>query len=167
MTECSPDLKECWKVRDDLSVENCSYPEGTSTCSPTETPRANARHHSSGASRNREMYSQGQELPILACIHNDIEDMTARCQTCMLFSKLQPKQPLHPHSVPSFPCQKLGSDLCEFKGHQYLLVTEYYSRFPVIRKLTSTASSSIINVLISLFTEHRIPEELVTDNGPQ
>ena len=100
-------------------------------------------------------------------IYNDIKEMPVRCQTCMLFSKHQPKQPLHPHSVPSFPWQKLGFDLFGFKGHQYLLVADYYSKLPVIRKLMSTTSSSIISHLKSIFAEQGISEELIPDNGPQ
>lgn len=37
----------------------------------------------------------------------------------------------------------------------------------MIRKLNSTTSSAIIYHLKSIFAEHGIPEELVTDNGPQ
>ena len=55
----------------------------------------------------------------------------------------------------------------QFKGQQYLLLTDQYSRFPIIRRLTSTTSSAIINTLKSIFAEHGIPLQLVTDNGPQ
>ena len=55
----------------------------------------------------------------------------------------------------------------QFKGQQYLLLTDQYSRFPIIRRLTSTTSSAIINNLKSIFAEHGIPLQLVTDNGLQ
>ena len=63
--------------------------------------------------------------------------------------------------------ERLSSDLFEFKGQQYLLLTDQYSRFPVIRRLTSTTSSAVINHLKSIFAEHGIPTQLMTDNGPQ
>ena len=62
---------------------------------------------------------------------------------------------------------KLSSDLFEFKGQQYLLLTDQYSRFPVIRRLTSNTSSAVINNLKSIFAEHGIPMQLMTDNRPQ
>ena len=61
----------------------------------------------------------------------------------------------------------LSSDLFDFNGCQYLLVADYLSKFPVIRKLSTTTSSAIIHHLRSVLAEHCIPEELVTDNRPQ
>ena len=55
----------------------------------------------------------------------------------------------------------------QFGGQQYLLLTDQYSRFPIIRRLTSTTSSAVINHLKSIFAEHGIPLQLVADNGPQ
>jgi hypothetical protein len=57
--------------------------------------------------------------------------------------------------------------LFEFEGNQYLLISDKYSKFPIVRKLTSTTSRAIINHLKSIFAEHGIPERLTTDNGPQ
>jgi transposase InsO family protein len=57
--------------------------------------------------------------------------------------------------------------LFEYRGNQYLLLADEYSKFPIIRKLTSTTSHAIINHLKSIFAEHGIPEKLGTDNGPQ
>ena len=42
-----------------------------------------------------------------------------------------------------------------------------FSKFPIIRKLSSTNSPAIISQLKSIFAEHRNPAQLVTDNGPQ
>ena len=93
--------------------------------------------------------------------------MTANCPTCMQFPKRQPKEPLHPYSVPSFPRQKLATDLFYDQGAQYLLVTDYYSKYPIVRKLNSTTSVAVINHLKSIFAENGIPETLISDNGPQ
>ena len=67
----------------------------------------------------------------------------------------------------SYPRQRLNSDLFEFKIHEYLLLSDQYSKFPVIRKLTSTSSQAIVTQLKSIFAEHGIPAQPVTDNGPQ
>ena len=96
-----------------------------------------------------------------------LEELTANCATCIQFSKQQPKEALCPHSVPSFPWQKLGCDLLDYQGAQYLLVADYYNKYPILRKLNPTTSAAIINHLKAIFAEHVIPESLVTDNGPQ
>ena len=85
----------------------------------------------------------------------------------MQFSKSQPKEPLPPYSVPSFPWQKLATDFFDYQGAQYLLVTDYYSKYPIVRKLNSTTSAAVINHLESIFAENGIPETLISDNGLQ
>ena len=62
---------------------------------------------------------------------------------------------------PELPWQKLGTDLFTWKGFNYLLVINYYSRYIEIAKLHSTSSISVINYLSSIFGQHSIP------NGPQ
>ena len=93
--------------------------------------------------------------------------MAANCPTCIQFAKRQPKEPLQPHSVPSFPWQKLATDLFGYQGAQYLLVTDYYStEYRIIRKLISTTSAAVINHLKSVSAENGILETLIFDNGP-
>lgn len=55
----------------------------------------------------------------------------------------------------------------DFKGHQYLLVSDQYSKFPAIRKVSSTTSAAVITHLRSIYAEYGISSQLVTDNGPQ
>ena len=48
-----------------------------------------------------------------------------------------------------------------------MLVLDYYSCYIKILKLTTTTSADVICQLKSIFARHGIPEELVSDNGPQ
>ena len=100
-------------------------------------------------------------------ISKDIKELISNCSTCIKYAKQQPKERLLQYNLPSFPWQRLGSDLFHYNGCQYLLVADYFSKFPVIRKLSTTTTSAIIHHLRSILAEHGIPEELVTDNGPQ
>ena len=61
----------------------------------------------------------------------------------------------------------LGSDLFMLNGVNYILLIDYFSRYPEVVKLTSTTSGSIITALKSIFSRHGVPEVLVSDNGPQ
>jgi transposase InsO family protein len=70
------------------------------------------------------------------------------------------------YDLPSFPWEILGSDLFDFEGHKYLIVADYFSKFFIIRKLTSETSGTIIKQLKTIFSEHGVPSELFTDNGP-
>ena len=52
-------------------------------------------------------------------------------------------------------------------GSTYLITSDYFSRFPEVIKLTNNTSAGVISALKSLFARYGIPEELVSDNGPQ
>jgi len=53
-------------------------------------------------------------------------------------------------------------------GTTYLILSDYFSRFPEVIKLTHTTSTSVISALKSVFSrKNGIPEEIVSDNGPQ
>ena len=68
---------------------------------------------------------------------------------------------------PDRPWQVLGTHLFHFKGRDYLLVVDFYSRYIEMALLSSTSSSMVVHHLKSIFARHGIPEKLRSDNGPQ
>ncbi|XP_028412533.1 uncharacterized protein K02A2.6-like [Dendronephthya gigantea] len=98
---------------------------------------------------------------------NEIEEMVSKCPTCNENRNSNIKQPLTPHEIPDRPWAKIGVDLFEFKNTNYLLCVDYYSKFPEVAKLPSLKSSATITALKSIFARHGIPDEVVSDNGPQ
>ena len=92
--------------------------------------------------------------------------MMKSCQECTKQSTLK-REPMIPSSLPDFPWQIVGTDLFQHKGITYLLVVDYFSRYPEITKLTNTTSKGVIAALQSIFARHGIPEVLRSDNGPQ
>ena len=67
----------------------------------------------------------------------------------------------------SLPWHTVATDLFKLKNLKYLLVVDYYSRFPVLYKLTSTMSKVLIQELKAIFTEMGVPNTIVSDGGPQ
>ena len=69
----------------------------------------------------------------------------------------------------SDPWQQLGADFMMFDGSEYLVIVDYYSKMPIVRKMPTSQcnSAKTITVLKELFAEHGIPEEIRSDNGPQ
>ena len=49
----------------------------------------------------------------------------------------------------------------------YLVIVDYFSRYPEVCQLQSTTSISVVKVLKSMFARHGIPSVLLSDNGPQ
>lgn len=96
-----------------------------------------------------------------------IETMVRQCRVCQVESN-KPAEPLRPTATPERPWQMLGSDLFHYKGQMYLLLIDYYSRYPEIALLGSDSSSrNVVMHLKSMFSRHGIPDCLISDNGPQ
>ena len=72
-----------------------------------------------------------------------------------------------PSVLPDYPWQIMGSDLFEVNGSQYLLIVDYFSRFPEVVLMHSTTSTALISVFKSIFAYFGIPEILRSNNGTQ
>lgn len=88
------------------------------------------------------------------------------CRECAEQSSNK-REPLITTPLPDYPWQLIGTDLFELDKCQYLLVVDYFSRYPEVIKLNSTTSSQVIAVLKTIFARHGIPETVRSDNGPQ
>lgn len=89
------------------------------------------------------------------------------CDACTKYKPAQQKEPLVPHDVPSLPWFKLGVDIFEYRSHHYLLVANYFSKFPVVKKLTNQTAGHVISLLKTIFAEYGIPATVYTDQGTQ
>ena len=91
---------------------------------------------------------------------SQIEKMVEQCQFCAK-ENAQHKEPLMPTAHPDYPRQKVASDIFLLDGKTYLLVVDYFSRFPEVIRLTSTTAQSVIIALKSLFSWYGIPQEVM------
>ena len=92
--------------------------------------------------------------------------MVKQCHTCA--QQFTPrKEPMIASGLPQYPWQKVAADLFHLNGANYLVVVDYFSRYPEVQKLNSTTSDTVITLLKSIFARFGIPETFVSDNGPQ
>lgn len=117
-----------------------------------------------GLTKCRERYNGAVWWPGIA---SDVKKLVMSCKHCNIHRPSQNREPLISTPLPDLPWQKLAADLCEFKGRHYLIVIDYFSRWLEILDLPKTNSETVIQKLKSIFTRYGIPEELMTDNGPQ
>ena len=97
-------------------------------------------------------------------INVDIEDYTKQCQECIKRSQVL-KEPLQPHDIPEGPWRKLGIDYFAFDGNSYVLICDYFSKFPFLYR-AKTSFWSLRDRLIDLFSIEGYPDEIVSDNRP-
>ena len=95
-----------------------------------------------------------------------VSQLVQNCRVCAE-QAVNKREPLIVTPLSDYPWQMAGADLFELDKCQYLLVVDYFSRYPEVVKLTSTTSVQVIAVLKSIFARHGIPETLRSDNGPQ
>ena len=99
-------------------------------------------------------------------ISSQIESMVNKCSTCSPYRAVQ-KEPLIPLSFPNAPWDRLGTDLFELDKKNYVVIVDYASRWFEIKQLLHTTSKDVIKALREVFVIHGIPNEVVSDNGPQ
>ena len=99
-------------------------------------------------------------------LSTDIQQKVSTCHICIQHREQFP-EPLIPSKLPDYPWQKVGSDLFHWKNSYYFLMVDFYSRFIKISKLRAITADDVIGLLKSIFARHGIPNEVVSDNGPQ
>ena len=100
-------------------------------------------------------------------INSQIEDVVSKCSICQEHRERRPSEPLMSHPIPDRPWSKVAADLFTAHGKEYLIMVDYYSKFPEIVKLCDTSANTVIKEIKSIFARYGIPDELVSDNGPQ
>lgn len=100
-------------------------------------------------------------------INADIERICRECPQCQEMQKAQPPEPLRPSDIPTRPWSILGADLFTIDRQNYLLLADYFSKYPIVEPLPEPCKSSHIASLVGkycgLFGK---PDALHSDNGP-
>ena len=87
-----------------------------------------------------------------------------QCATCQEHQKSQGPETLMPHKIPVWPWQIVASNIFNLKGHKYLFIADFYSKYPFIIKLREFSSQDVISLTEHIFAEQGIPEKLISDN---
>ena len=91
-----------------------------------------------------------------------------KCATCQAVQPAQPREPLVPHETPSRAWQIVGTDIFVIHRDTYLLVSDYYSKFPFVYVIPSPVTSTpVIGKMKALFAEQGVPQRVISDNGGQ
>ena len=101
-------------------------------------------------------------------LDQDIQNLVKACKSCQSVKNAPPVAPLHPWVWPSRPWQRVHLDFAgPFQNHMFLIGVDAYSKWPEVRVMSTTTASATLDVLREWFSQHGIPELLVTDNGSQ
>ena len=101
-------------------------------------------------------------------IDKAIEELARYCQDFQAVKHTPAVAPLQPWIWPSQPWKRIHLDFSgPFQGMSYLVAVDAHSKWPEVFPMTSTTAIKTIETLRRLFSSYGLPEELVSDNGPQ
>ena len=161
----TPSLRPYWEARNKISVvDDLLY--GTRIVVPFPLQASTIEKIHRGHLGIQKCLSRAQTSVWWPGHSQQIKNAVVNCEQCAALST-NPREPLIPSVLPQYPWQVVGADIFQLADARYLLVVDYYSRYPEVIKLTTTTSTAVVNILKSIFSRHGIPEILRSDNGPQ
>ena len=166
-SECPTPLHDYWNFREELTIEDGILLKQDRIIVPPKLRVDILASIHQGHLGIEKSLLRARSCVYWPAITRDITQFVEHCNACQKHQKKNKKEPILQPDTPSRPWETISSDLFEFKGKTYLLISDQYSKFPVVRPLTGTTSAAIINHLKSIFSEYGIPSRLMTDNGPQ
>ena len=166
--ELSADMRPYWSIRDQLAVEDGIIMKGPQVVIPAPIRQDIMRQLHTAHLGQEKTKLLAKESVFWTSMNQDIEEYVKACPVCQKFMPAQAPEPLLPHDIPNKPWSVVGTDLFQFQGHQYLIIADYYTKYPVVRRLPlHTSSEVIIQTSKAIFAEYGIPDRIISDNGPQ
>ncbi|UYV62413.1 hypothetical protein LAZ67_2000471, partial [Cordylochernes scorpioides] len=166
LTKMSQALLSYWHVKDELGVQNGLLMRSCRLVIPASMKleileKLHAGHFGITKTRLR-----ARETVWWPGISEEIAETVRKCSVCIQ-EAVSKHEPLIPTNFPTRPWQKIGMDLFKFENKWYLVVIDYYSRFPEMIQLDRLTASVVVRGCKSIFARHGIPETVVSDNGTQ
>ena len=157
----TPHLKLYWPERGNLTIGEDLLLHGSRVVIPASLQAQTLQKLHQGHQGIQRCRLRANTAVWWPAISRQINDFINRCPQC--YRDAPPRrEPLITTPLPDFPWQKAATDLFEMRGNTYLLVVDYFSRFPEVQQLRSTTSRSVISALKG---RHGVPETLMSDNG--
>jgi hypothetical protein len=100
-------------------------------------------------------------------IAKDVKQLADNCELCQESKPRNCRETLKQHDNDAYPWNKIGLDIFEIKGRNYLIAVDYDSNFIEVDYLPIMNSSQMIGILKKHFARYGIPSIVMSDNGPQ
>ena len=165
--KCQLSVREYWDSRSELSEAHGFILKGNRLVVPRSMRKQMLNSIHEGHLGIEKCKRRAREVLYWPQMNTEITDMIENCTACLLHKPKQQQESLRYHQIPDRPWEKIGSDLFQLNGKDYLVVVDYYSQFIELRTMTRTTSQAVISQLKEMFSRQGTPQELITDNGPQ
>ena len=96
----------------------------------------------------------------------DLHRIREDCTHCHRVAKSNPMQPPAEITPPDYPFQRICSDYLTWGNHEYVVIVDRYSNWPMVFK-SENGAEGLVKRLRECFVTFGVPEELTSDGGPQ
>ena len=158
--------REFWKVRDELSIADGLLFVGERLVIPVTMKDVALQAIHEGHFGIEKCKQRGRSCVYWPAMNDDIEKLVKQCEICNKFATSNRKEPMVPHEIPARPWEKVGIDYFTLLNQDYLLIIDYFSKYPEVILVSSKTAGATIKALQSVFSRHGIPNTIVADNMP-
>ena len=167
-TEESMTLQPYWTRRGELTVECGCLLWGVRAVVPRKLQQQVLKELHDGHPGMVRMKNLARSYVWWPGLDSNIEELVKSCPQCQETKSAPPKAPLHPWVWPSKPWERIHVDFAgPFLGKMFFIVVDAHSKWPEVIPMSTTTSMATVAELNRLFASYGIPQQLVSDNGPQ
>ena len=164
--DCDPLIGHYWPIRDELHViQDVVYARERVVIPNSMRSEMMQKFHESDLGMEK-CRARARSVMYWPAKSNDINEMIAKCSTCLKYRRENQRETLTSHEIPLLPWQKLEADIFEYGGSVYLLIVDYFAEYPEVYLLPGTSANAVISHFRRVFARHGLPEILVADNIP-
>ena len=144
--------RQFWEARDELSIEEGLLMKGNCICIPPELYDSSLHELHKMHLGIEKMQHRARATVYWPGIDADIVEYVNRCKICTQHKATQHIQPMLPRDVTEAPWQDLAADFFNFKGKEYLLIADTFSKYPFAFRMTKKTAESHLKVNTTLLT---------------
>ena len=167
--EVPQEIQKYWTFREELTIEDGLILKGMQIVIPEKIREDILKQIHEGHLGINKCQMRAKETVYWPGLNDQLENLILNCQLCLKYSKSKNKSTQLTalgHEVPAVPWSKVATDIFHYESQPYLLVVDYTSRFPIVRRLNLMSVQCVTEHFKSIFSEYGWPNTLVSDNGP-
>ena len=158
--------RQYWPLRDEHhTIEGLLFRGETLVMPPSVRHQMLTKLHESHLGKEK-CKARARSIIYRPGMGRDIEGKISTCSICAKYEPTIPYEPLISLVIPERPWSKLGMEILTFRGRDYLLVVNYFSKYPEVSQLSTKTASCVISHLKTCFARHGIPDTVIADNMP-
>ncbi len=161
-------LKPYWNRRHELTIEGACVLWGIRVIIPKKLQNQvleEVHREHSGIVRMKSIARSYMWWP---GVDKQLELAAKSCTSCQSVKSKPAVAPLHPWLWPSTPWQRVHVDFAgPFRKRMFLILVDGHSKWPEVIEMSTTSSEKTIEVLRRIIARYGLPQQLVSDNGPQ